>query len=206
MREKLNDMVPHRLSGKTGGTLLGVITSAIIAAPVLATPSVAHAGEGPLGCISDRGYNYDNVVNRGLILDGKGTARIFQNNTASDATLALSQTASGTVQWSVNGSISGTAGYDFAVIKASVTAVVGGSYTTSNSVSQTVTVTITVHPHYYGILQGGVFRRYTSGHYYYDYGNCTYSTGSTIYTKLPVVADGYAATTNTTGVVPWDQQ
>ena len=91
------------------------------------------------------------------------------------------------------------------LIKASVTVTVGGSYTSSNTESATVTTTINVPSHQYGILQGGVFRRVTTGHYYFDYGNCTYTAGSTITTKLPITADGYAATTNTTGNVPWDQ-
>ena len=37
------------------------------------------------------------------------------------------------------------------------------------------------------------------------HGNCTYTAGSTITTKIPITADGTAATTNTTGNVPWDQ-
>jgi hypothetical protein len=184
------------------------ITAAAIG--VFALPDPANAVDAPSParpdvCASDRGYIYDNVSNKGLVLDGFGTARIFQNGTGSNATQSLAQSSTGTSQWSVNGSVSGTSGFNFAVIKGSVTATAGGSYTSTHAETSTVTATITIPGHQYGILQGGVFRRVTTGHYYYDNGNCTYTAGSTITTKIPVAADGQAATTNTTGNVPWDQ-
>lgn len=138
-------------------------------------------------------------------MDGFGKPRVLQNLSSGTNTITFTQTSTGTSQWQVNGSVSGTAGYDFAVIKAGVTVTVGGSYTTTNSVSQTTSINLPVPAGQYGILQGGVFRRITQGHYYYDYGNCTYSAGSYPTSKLPVVADGYATATNTTGNIPWDQ-
>jgi hypothetical protein len=51
-----------------------------------------------------------------------------------------------------------------------------------------------------------VFRRYDTGHYGFDNGNCTVSNERTVTTKLPITADGFDTATNTTGRVPWDQQ
>lgn len=183
-------------------TLVPVVLAASTIVLLTGAPALASA---PDGCISTRGYLYGSVVNHGLVLDGMGTPKIFHNGTSSTATQSLAQSSTGTSQWSVNGSVSVTGSYEFGPIKAGVTATVGGSYTTSNGETQTVTATISIKPGYYGILQGGVFRRYTTGHYYYDNGNCTYTTGSTISVKIPVVADGYDSTTNTSGNVPWDQ-
>ena len=105
----------------------------------------------------------------------------------------------------MNGSVSGSASYNFAVVSAAVTVTIGGSYASTSSTSQTVTAGMVVPNGRYGILQDGVFRRVSTGHYFFDNGNCTFTTGSTITTKLPYKADGYAATVNTTGRVPWDQ-
>jgi hypothetical protein len=177
----------------------------LLTTPFMAGPASASSAA-PQVCSTQSGYRFDNLVNHGLILDGKGTPKILHNGTKNSETLTFTQTASGTVQWSVNGSITATGGYDFAVIKASVSLTIGGSYTSSKTVSETVTVTMTVPVGYYGILQGGVFRRKVTGHYYYVYGNCTHTTGSTITVKLPFPNQGYDTTVNTTGKVPWDQQ
>jgi hypothetical protein len=173
--------------------------------PFMAGAASANSGA-PQVCATQSGYRFDSIVNHGLILDGKGVPKILHNGTKNLETLTFTQTSSGTVQWSVNGSITATGGYDFAVIKANVSVTVGGSYTKSTTVSETVTVKMTVPVGYYGILQGGVFRRYVTGHYYYVYGNCTFTQGSTIGVKLPFPNQGYDTTVNTTGKVPWDQQ
>jgi hypothetical protein len=192
--------------GKMRKTWKRVATFAMAGA-LAATTLVAVSAPANAACVSDRGYQY--VINttkpHGLILDGFGKPTITHNGTLDNETLSLAQGSTGTSEWSVNASVSGTAGFSFAVVDASVTATIGGSYTNSNSETQTVTVTITIRPKYYGILQGGVFRRVTTGHYFFDNGNCTYTTGSTITTKVPVTSDGSASATNTTGVVPWDQ-
>jgi hypothetical protein len=65
---------------------------------------------------------------------------------------------------------------------------------------------MSVQPGYYGIMQGGVFRRYTTGTYAYETSNCTTQQSSTINTKLPVTSNGVDTTTNKTGNIPWDQQ
>jgi hypothetical protein len=168
---------------------------------VAGTSGVAQAQ-----CASDRGYYYYVTSDHGLVLDGKGKPTIVHNGTKNNETLAMSQSSSGTVQWSVNGEVGGSGGVDFGIVKIGVENKIGGSYTQSNSESQTKTVTITIRPGYYGILQTGVFRRYTYGHYGFDNGNCTVSNERTITTKLPITADGSDSTTNTTGRVPWDQQ
>ena len=178
-----------------------LVLLAIGASVAVSTPASAATS----GCLSDRGNHFDVTSNQGLRLDGFGSPRILYNGTSSPATLSFTQSSTGTSQWQVNGSVSGTAGFDFLAIKGGVTATVGGSYTSSNAVNQTTTVNITVPVNQYGILQGGVFRRITQGHYFYDYGNCTYSAGSWPTTKLPVTADGFATATNSSGNVPWDR-
>lgn len=154
----------------------------------------------------DSGYQYNVITDHGRILDGKGQPTILQNNASTTATLELSQTESGTVEWSVNGSVTGTGSYDFAVISGSVAATVGGSYTSSEATDQTVRVSLPVPSREYGIIQGGAFRQSTYGHYYYLYGNCATGDSKYITTKVVYRAQGFADTTNSTGSVPWDQQ
>ena len=166
---------------------------------------VLPAGIAQAGCLSQQGYVFNVISYSPLRLDGFGKPKILQNNASTTATLSLSQQSSGTAEWSVNASVSVSAKYSFWVISGDVTATVGGSYTKSNYESQTVTISLPVPAHQYGILQGGVFRRPAYGHYYYDNGNCTFTSGEYINVKLPVVADAYADTTNSTGNVPWDQ-
>jgi hypothetical protein len=179
--------------------------TALLASPVMVGAAFASP-TAPQGCVTQPGYQFDSIVNHGLILDGKGVPKILHNGTKNPETLSFTQAASGTGQWSVNGSITATGGYDFEVIKSSVSVTIGGSYTKSTTVSETVSIKMTVPVGYYGILQGGVFRRYVTGHYYYVYGNCTVTAGSTIAVKLPFPNQGYDTTVNTTGKVPWDQQ
>lgn len=157
-------------------------------------------------CVTKAGYRFGSIVNHGLILDGKGVPTILHNGTKNKITLHFTQTSSGTVQWSVNGAITGTAGYDFAVIKASVSATFGGTYTKSTTVNKTFAFDMAVPAGSYGILQGGVFRRYITGRYYYQYGDCTSTAGSTLAVKLPFPNQGYDTVTNKTGTVPWDRQ
>lgn len=110
---------------------------AIIAALTTVTETAAQAaGVTPNICASQTGYIFDVTANHGLVLDGKGSPTIFHNGTSSSATLTLSQAGSGTVAWSVNGSLTATGGYDFMLIKASVAATVGGSYAQSKYASQ----------------------------------------------------------------------
>jgi len=168
-------------------------------------PSTA-ASVSPYGCISQAGYIYGYIVNHGLVFDGKGTPTIYHNGTTSNSTMTLTQTATGTVDWSVNGSITNTLGLSFKVVEVGLSTTFGETYTSSNSTAHTVSISITVPVSKYGILQAGAFRRYTTGRYYYDYGNCQYSTGTTYDTKVPVNADGYNSVVNSTGIVPWDQQ
>jgi hypothetical protein len=187
----------------TGIPRLGVV-AATAATLLCASPVAALASA--QACVSERGYQYGITKNYGKILDGKGTPKIYHNGSGRDSTFTLSQTESGTVDWSVNASITATVNYDFFAISGSVSATIGGSYAKSTSTSQTVSATITIPNNEYGILQGGVFRQHTYGHYFFDNGNCTYTTGSYIDTKIVYPSEGMSSAVNTTGTVPWDQQ
>jgi hypothetical protein len=173
------------------------LAGAFVAGPV--------AGVANAACVSDRGPYYYVTSDHGLRLDGWGKPAIAHNGTQNNATLSMTQASEGTSQWLVNGELGGSTGFSWGPIKIGVEAKVGGSYSQTNSESQSKTLSITIRPGYYGILQTGVFRRYTTGHYGYDNGNCTFQPEKTITTKLPITADGYDTATNTTGNVPWDQ-
>jgi hypothetical protein len=196
-------MFRTRIAARSAAILF---SATILSASPFMVGAASASPAAPQVCVTQAGYHFDNLVNHGLILDGKGVPKILHNGTKNSETLTFTQTASGTGQWSVNGSITATGGYDFEVIKASVSVTIGGSYTKSTTVSEQVSLKMTVPVGYYGILQGGVFRRYVTGHYYYVYGNCTVTKGSTIAVKLPFPNQGYDTTVNTTGKVPWDQQ
>src|SRR5438105_648527 len=107
---------------RLSATVLSLALSMSVPGVIAAGPALAH-------CVSPAGSYYQVVTNHGAILDGRGVPYVIHNTTGRDASFSMTQSESGTVQWSVNGSISGTAGFNFWVIKASVEAKVGGSYT-----------------------------------------------------------------------------
>ena len=156
-------------------------------------------------CASDRGWIYTVVSDHHLLLNGFGKPTIYHNQTGSTATVTKSQTSTGTSTWSVNGEVEGSGEFSFKVIEAGVKLKLGGSYSSSNSESQTVSATYKVPNKRYLVLQGGVFRRYTTGDYYYDDGNCHQKHLERIRSKISVNSDGQDAVVNKTGDVPWDQ-
>lgn len=158
----------------------------------------------PQACHSDQGWVFTPQSNNGLILDGAGNAKILHNGTNRVATLSMSHSASKTTQWAVNASWEPSAGFNFAIISASVSTKYGGSYSRSYYYDDAVSTTISVGPDRYGILQGGVFRRKVIGTYAYDTGNCTFRDKHTITAKLPKPANGFDTAENATGNVPWD--
>lgn len=175
-----------------------MITGVLASSALVAVPGVANAQ-----CVSDR-YSSDTIsTNKGLVLQGVGDAGIHRNYGGGTVSYAVTSSGSGTSTWSVNAEVGGTAGYDFAVIKASVSIKVGGSHTTSRTATGSTAVTLSIPSNYYGIVQYGVQRRYTVGTYVYDNGYCTVTTRS-VYTKLPVTTNGSASVVNSTGNVPWD--
>lgn len=179
--------------------------TATLSGLLVALPAVANAG-----CVSDRGYIYTVTKNYGKVLDGTGTLYTYKNYGVGTTTVTASSTTtySTAVDWSVNASISGTGGYDFGVIKASVQGTLGTSisYTTSSSVQGSLSVSMSVPAGDYAVYQDGLMRQKTYGHYYYDNGNCTYTAGSYITTKLVIPGKAAASAVNTTGNVPWDER
>jgi hypothetical protein len=179
----------------------------ISAAAVLAGSGSAQvASASTYICQSTPGWYYAVTTNHGLVFDGKPTAVITHNGTQNTETLTKSVSSTGNVGWSVNGSLSISGGYDFGVVSSGVKLSVGGSYSSSTSSTQTSSVSITINPGYYGIIQGGVYRRWTTGTYAYETSNCTTQQSTTIDTKLPLTADATDTATNKTGTIPWDQQ
>lgn len=169
-----------------------------------ATPDVATATHSR-ACVSERGWIFKAQQNNGLILDGVGTPRILHNGTNHNATLTLSQSGSGTSEWSFNTGTTPSSGVDFKVVKIGVETTFGGSYVRSQSSSGTWSAAITVGPDRYGVLQGGVFRRKVAGEYVFDNGQCEFTQRHTLTVKLPKPAEGFDTAENATGNIPWDR-